>query len=157
VTPEQLAELQESNRKLVEQVEKQTREISALRARDAVNEARAMVAEAMGKAELPDPAKARLGMVLSSAPPLKDGALDREALSSQIEAAVKAEAAYIESIGAPKTSSTSSTSGSPVTGMGSNGSPVTEAAAPTDEDAQKMWEGFGLTPDQAKLAIIGRQ
>lgn len=153
MTPEQQQALEESNRRLTEQVTTQNQQISQLLRQGLVSDARGLVLEALGKSELPVPARERLARALEFNPPAKDGALDRDALSAQVAEAIKTELAYIESVGGKKGAATAP---SPVVGMGSTTEPVSEAAAPATEDQVRMWEGFGLTPEQAKIAALGR-
>ena len=114
----------------------------------AMGEARAIVTEAIGKAELPQVAKDRLAKMFAETVPLKEGKLDSDALKQSIMDAVKAEAEYVAAIKPP--------SQVQVTGLGATGAQPAKAAL--KESFESMFVKLGKTADEAKrLADIASQ
>lgn len=104
--------------------------IQAMEQREAeaklLREAGVLITEALNGIGLPVPTRTRLQVRLALDPPLKDGALDKEALTSLVTEAAKTELAYL--------AEATGTSGQ-ITGMGgmpSNGTPT-----PTLEESDK--------------------
>lgn len=95
---------------LREAVQAATKENAALRESLARMEARAIIAERVSASNLPAPAKARVRQMLEAAVPMKDGALDAQALETRITEAIKAEQDYLAQV-----------AGSPVRGAGDSG------------------------------------
>jgi hypothetical protein len=91
VTEEEAKVLRESNAALAAEV-KRLQEAAMQR------EAHDLVAEAVGKSDLPAPAKVRIQEVLAGTVPLKEGALDKEALTATVGTAVEAERKYIAAL-----------------------------------------------------------
>ena len=102
-----------------------------------------MVREALAGVNVPDVTRARLQTQLSGNPPVKDGALDRPAMTVKITEAVTAEQAYLAQV-------TGYGSGR-ITGMGDS-----QAADAKQVDVNaRMLEAFaelGLSADEAKVA-----
>lgn len=117
-----------------------------------LNEARGMAATVLAPVRLPNETKMRIVEAVSLNPPIKDGAIDREAYTVAIKEAAKAEARYISSI----------TGGSTIYGAGS-GDDVFESAGSdlaSDEHFQENMTGLfgmmGMSESAAKQAAIGR-
>jgi len=97
---------------------------------------------------MPEPTRQRLYEQLSSKPILKDGALDAEEYRAVIEAAAKAEIAYLDNLrGAGE-----------IRGMGST--PVKSGADTLYESFRDMWVKLGKSAEEAdklaKIAATGR-
>lgn len=108
----------------------------------AMREARDVATEAVQKADLPTAAQTRLVETLAKDPPMKDGALDREALTTAAEKAAADEKAYLAGILGTGT----------IRGMGS-GSPAGDKAPDMTTDFQRL----GLSESAAKTAASGRR
>ena len=121
-------------------------ELARLREGALLREAADMASAALAKQEMPDVTRARLVEMLRMNPPVKDGALDRDALTRRIDEAVKTEAEYLAKVmGSGR-----------ITGMGSQGG---GAAADAKESAAALEAVFGeIIGDAAlaKLAAAGR-
>jgi hypothetical protein len=109
-------------------IAEQGRELARLREADLIRQAHAVVVAELAKAALPAPTRERLTGQLAADPPLKDGALDREALVAKGAEAAKAELEYLASI----------TGGAAVTGMG--GGPADPPSAPALDESEKRIE-----------------
>lgn len=129
------------------QTKLETAETTAARLREGMllRDARDFVVGVLATTRLLESTKGRLIASLAANPPVKDGALDRDAYKTTIEAAVKEETDYLAAV-----------TGSPIHGMGS--SRVSESI--TAEDATKQLEatfaGLGLSEAAAKHAAAGR-
>jgi len=110
----------------------------------ALREARDVIAETVGKADLHDATRIRLVEQLVKAAPIKDGKLDTEALAVQVEEAVKSEVAYLAAI--TGSGQIRDMGGAPV-----NGGEVKEA------DLAAAFRRMGLSESAAKSAAQGRE
>ena len=126
---------------------KQTTELARLQEAGVVREAREVATEMLGKVEhLPEITATRLVESLSKSPPVKDGALDRDAIEKAIEEAAKEEIAYLAKL----------TESGRITGMGGS------TAGDGDADARKerLQESFitimGGNKELAEVAAAGR-
>ena len=141
---EEVKRLTEANAALEAEKAALLQENARLVERLLLGEARGVVAEALGKADLPDVTKARLAEALAKNPPAKDGKLDAEAFATRIAEAIKAEQEYIGKIvGAGR-----------ITGMG-GGAPAEDAAGAQSRLAE-AFKGLGLNEQAAKRAADGR-
>lgn len=157
LTPEQQAELAEAKKAIDEKadLQKQLDEAKAAAAR--ANEALLVVAAdkavraELATVQLPDVTKARLVETLTANPPVKDDALDGDALKTKIAEAVKAEVEYLAAV--------SGTSGG-VRGLGSTTDPTgagsTISADEADKKLESAFAGLGLSESAAKIAVQGR-
>ena len=137
--------LKEANAQLEGKLKTQDEQIARLREGALLREAGEFVAVELAAVELPQITKNRLVRNLATNPPVKDGALDREAFKTAIAEAVRVETAYlVEVTGAGK-----------ITGMGGSG-----PTEPKPEDVEKAlagaFERIGLAESTAKLAAKGR-
>lgn len=118
-------ELDEANRKIAALEAK----IDAQEKRDAeaqlLREAHGVVTETLATIALPKVTRDRLTGQLAANPPLKEGALDRDALIATVKEAATAELAYLASV----------TGGNPVRSMG--GPTSTDPVTPTLEESGK--------------------
>ena len=132
-------------------------EIAALKAANdglqkqlAMGDAKAIVTEAVGKAELPQAAKDRLVKQFAETVPLAEGKLDGEALKQSIAEAVKAEADYVAAL--------KPTSQVQVTGLGATS--VQAAGAALKESFKAMYIRQGKSIEDAErlatIAAMGR-
>ena len=139
--------LQESVASLQTETKNLALDNARLREANVLREAREIVAATLTTATLPALTKARLSEVLAVNPPVKDGAIDREAFAAVIAEAVKAEAAYLSGlIGSGR-----------IEGMGSLAEARTEAKP--EEITGSLVESFrvlGLSEEAAKSAAQGR-
>lgn len=142
-------DLQETQRALAAaEAARETALAEAARAKEALvlREARDVVVAELAKAQIPDVTRARLADTLGKNPPVKEGALDKEALVGAVKEAVAAEVAYLASI----------TGSGQIKGMGG----TSAGAGPTPEELDKsLTESFraiGLDEKTAKLAAAGR-
>lgn len=111
----------------------------------ALREAGDFVAKKLATIALPAITKQRLTeSLVAKATLTAAGALDTAALTAVIEADVKAEGEYLASV-----------TGGTIRGMGSK--PVTEAAAVTEADLVKAYQGIGMSEAAAKIAVAGRE
>jgi len=141
VTEQEAKDLREENVALAEKVQD-------LQAKLLVREAQAFVAEVLAEKEMPEPMRERVAKAQGASPVVVDGVLDVEAYREQIEAAAKAELAYLASM---------SEKGQ-IRGMGETPQPP-----PTEtlfESLKDMWIKTGKTPEEAeflaKIAANGR-
>jgi len=115
-----------------------------------MGEAKAIVTEAVSKAELPQAAKDRLVKQFAETVPLAEGKLDSDALRGQIDAAVKAEADYVAAL--------KPTSQVQVTGLGATS--VQAAGAALKESFKAMYIRQGKSIEDAErlatIAAMGR-
>ena len=132
MSEEELKELKETGQKLTE-------ENARLKESAILREARDIVTEKVGKAELPDITKERLVENLVKSPPMKEGELDREEFVKDIDEAVTSESDYIAKV----------TKSGEIRGMGSSESKgnLKESfkasflrAGKSEEEAEKMAE-----------------
>ena len=120
-------------------------ELARLREAALLRDARDITAQALAKvARLPDVTRARLTESAAANPPVKDGALDREALAARVDEQIKAEVEYLaKALGAGR-----------ITGMGPDGGGADAGAAHA-----VLESAFGrLMGDEtlAKIAANGR-
>ena len=94
----EIKELEEANTKLEEEKGELTEENARLKESAVLREARDIVTEKVGKAELPDITKERLVENLVKSPPMKEGELDREEFVKDIDEAVTSESDYIAKV-----------------------------------------------------------
>jgi hypothetical protein len=119
-------ELEEANRKIAElQAWKDAQEARAAEA-TLLGEARTLVAETLASITLPVPTRARLTEALAANPPLKDGALDRETLTTKVKEAAAREVEYL----------TQATGGNPIRNLGDT-TPTTPSTVATLEESEK--------------------
>jgi hypothetical protein len=135
----EIKELEEANTKLEEEKSELTEENARLKESAVLREARDIVTEKVGKAELPDITKERLVENLVKSPPMKEGELDREEFVKDIDEAVTSESDYIAKV----------TKSGEIRGMGSSESKgnLKESfkasflrAGKSEEEAEKMAE-----------------
>lgn len=109
-----------------------------------IREAGDLVARQLAQVEdMPEITRNRLTEAIRRNPPVKDGAIDTEALTVQVEAAVKAEAEYLaEATGSGR-----------IRGFG--GSSVDQSAE-IERELEATFGGLGLSEAAAKLAVRGR-
>jgi Tfp pilus assembly protein FimV len=94
----EMKELQEAVATLQTQNETLAASNARLNQALALRDARDMARETLSQISLPDATKARVVETLAKNPPMKDGALDREAFATSILEAVKTESAYLEKV-----------------------------------------------------------
>lgn len=112
-----------------------------------LRDADAFVANALRSVDLPDMTRARIAEALSKNPPAKDGVLDREALATRLEEAVKAETAYLVEVAGYGR----------VSGMGAHTPADANDPVKIQESLADAFAGLGLSPEAAKLAAQGRR
>ncbi|MBN1320158.1 MAG: hypothetical protein JXA87_04865, partial [Thermoleophilia bacterium] len=108
-----------------------------------LREAEAFVAQALPE-DLPELTRARLLESLAKKPPVKDGALDKEAFKEAIDAAVKVELDYLAGV----------TESGTIRGMG-----AAAQGSESRDDRKALKESFvraGLSEQEAELAAAGR-
>lgn len=98
VTEEEATVLRESNATLTAEKAQALAEVKRLQEAAVQREARDLVAEAVGKSDLPAPAKTRIAETLAGTVPLKEGALDKEGLNTAVAAALDGERKYIAAL-----------------------------------------------------------
>lgn len=122
-------------------------EIARMREALILRDATDFVRACLGNVALPDVTKARLVETLSANPPVREGALDREAFGAAVDAAVTAEGAYLAE----------AAQWGRVVGMGAGqGAPAED----TEQVQAKMADAFarlGLSENGAKAAAAGRK
>jgi hypothetical protein len=129
------------------------RERDTARTAAAILASGAVIAEALSKVDLPGAAKAVITERLSADPPMKDGVLDKEALTKAATEAATKEAAYIAAL----------TGKGEVRGMGSGTAPATGAGAGTtsteasEAALEAQFVALGLSESAAKVAAAGRR
>jgi hypothetical protein len=139
VTEEEARQLRESNAAL-------TADLGRLREMLILREARDAVRELLRGVELPDVTRVRLAEMLAANPPVKDGALDREAVQARVSEAVKAEQAYLAQV-------TGWGSGR-VVGMGGGSTELKPEELQADLAA--AFGALGLSESAVKIAAAGR-
>jgi hypothetical protein len=111
-----------------------------------LREAHDVVVAELAKAVIPEVTRARLAGTLGKNPPIKEGALDKDALAASVKEAVAGEVAYFAAL----------TESGQVKGMGGN----TAGAGPTPDELDKsLTESFraiGMDEKTAALAAKGR-
>ena len=148
VTKEEAERLQTENASLKERVRELSEENAKLTGTLLAKEAAEFTRETLAAMNMPEPTRQRLYEQLSSKPILKDGALDAEEYRAVIEAAAKAEIAYLDNLrGAGE-----------IRGMGST--PVKSGADTLYESFRDMWVKLGKSAEEAdklaKIAATGR-
>ena len=148
-----MAELEEANERIseletkLEESGKATDEmrIRAERAEGALAllEAQAAVKEMLEHVSLPVAAKTRIVQKLALDAPVKDGALDKEALKEAVEAEAKIEAEYIEAV-------------TPQGLVTDQGSPQRDASEVKESFGAGLSKFFRLDSEAAKRAVEGR-
>ena len=121
-------EIDDLKKQLQESKDRETtrdQELARLREASILLDAQTVVTETLAAIVLPDVTRQRLSTSLALNPPIKEGALDREALIAKVTEAATAELAYLTSI----------TGGNPVRGMGAAQPTGTEL--PTLEESDK--------------------
>ncbi|HEY8767998.1 MAG TPA: hypothetical protein VIP09_12190 [Dehalococcoidia bacterium] len=143
---ESMTTLQTQMTALQESLKTTTDERDRLREGQTLQEAKRLVSAQVGAASLPDVTKTRLVERLSANPPIKDGALDKDALKTAVEAAVKDETEYLTKV-----------TGSPIRGMGgSHEEDDTKAREAVAKDLEGTFSRLGLSEAGAKAAAAGR-
>jgi hypothetical protein len=117
-------------------------ENSRLREALIVREARDLVAAQLASSQLPELTRGRLLQRLTADPPVREGALDAEALTAAVTTAIAEEAEYLSQV-----------AGSPVRGMGTH--------VPYDDQKEEAariarYQRLGLSESAAKVAAAGR-
>lgn len=155
ITPTQedtsMDELKEAQTKLAEAEKARESALQeAARATEALmlREARDVVVVDLAKALIPDVTRARLAEALAKNPPIKEGALDADALHATIKEAVAAEVAYLASV----------TGSGQVRGMGGATGGAASAAQAAAETASltESFKALGLDDKTAAQAAKGR-
>lgn len=132
-----------------EQLAKLTADNARLQEALVLRDARDFVAAELAKSTLPELTKTRLAGQLAANPPLKEGAVDKDAYAARIAEAVKAETEYLQAVagyGAGR-----------IEGMGSG-----QQQQRSDDgaaDLKRMTEAFvamGYSEAEAKIAATGR-
>lgn len=152
ITPTQedtsMDELKEAQTKLAEAEKARESALQeAARATEALmlREARDVVVVDLAKAQIPDVTRARLAEALAKNPPIKEGALDADALHATIKEAIAAEVAYLASV----------TGSGQVHGMG--GSSTGDATeAEVTASLTESFKALGLDDKTAAQAAKGR-
>jgi hypothetical protein len=140
---DQVATLQTSNQTLVTN---NARLSEAMALRDAKD----MVKEALAATSLPDVTKARLIESLAKNPPMKDGALDKEACAKIIQEAVKTEIKYLEEVaGIGKIRGLGGSQGEDEDGED-------DGTKKVEESLTESFNALGLSEAGAKIAAKGR-
>lgn len=149
ITPTQedtsMDELKEAQTKLAEAEKARESALQeAARATEALmlREARDVVVVDLAKAQIPDVTRARLAEALAKNPPIKEGALDADALHATIKEAVAAEVAYLASV----------TGSGQVRGMGGSSAGDADVTASLTES----FKALGLDDKTAAQAAKGR-
>lgn len=143
----ELVSLREAAAKTVETEKKlQEAETELARHREValVREASVLAAAQLRETTLPELTQERLVASVSARPPVKEGALDKDAFKALIERAAKDEAEYLAKLG-----------GGRITGMGSSGGAHVDEAA-LDRSIEANFRELGLSEAGAKLATAGR-
>ncbi len=120
-------------------------ELARLREAALLREAGEYVGEVLKDVHnVPDFTKARIQAAAAANPPVKEGALDREALKARVEESVTAEAAYLARV----------TGAGEIRGFG----PATPVEPKLEELQASLTESFGalLPENAAKIAAAGR-
>lgn len=129
VDPKEAQALKESNSALTTQLAETRTEMARMREAMVLRDARDAAAETLRAIEMPDMTRARLLESVVGNPPVKDGALDREAFVASVKEAATAELAYIAGL----------SGAGAIRGMGTGGAGAT--AATTVEESQKAIDG----------------
>lgn len=153
VTDEEARALRESAAAAQTQLAEATQQLTTLRTDMArvqegllLRDAQAFVATELATIELPTMTRTRLAETLAADPPLKDGALDRDAYRVRIKEKAAEELEYLVKV--------AGTGGGAIRGMGSSGS----AAVTAEEATKRIDESFTalLGAERGKLAAAGR-
>ncbi len=137
----------EPDERMTQLLERQTlleQENAQLKEANILRDARDHVAKQLATSALPEIMRERVGKNLLDALPMKEGALDVEALTQKVSDAVAAETEYIKSIIGPL---------SPVHGMGASEASQSEASAASLEESFKEITG---SETAGKIAAAGR-
>lgn len=144
---EQARVLREAMAGVESQLSEANRTIARLNEQLVLRDARDLIGEILSEAEIPDLTRRRLADDLIKRPALKEGALDREAMTTLIHEAVKAEQTYLAQVVGPN---------GRIVGMGSPG----EISPAYREQAEKSLAGglgrLGLSEAAATTAARGR-
>jgi hypothetical protein len=118
-------------------------EVKRLREVILLREAADVAREALAKTDLPEVTQVRLAEALGKSPPIKEGHLDKEAFTTAIDEAVKAEVAYLAEVKGT----------GQIKGMGGNG-----AGADDRKVLEESWRHMhpDWTDAQIKIAVDGR-
>lgn len=125
VSKEELEAAQNRIQELEAREADRDKELARMREANLIRDAHAVVTESLSGIALPNVVRDRLTGQLAANPPLKEGALDKEALVTKVTEAASAELAYLASVNG----------GNPVRGMG--GTTTTTPATPTLEESSK--------------------
>ena len=126
-------------------------EIARLRETLILRDARDLVSGALAGATVPDVTYSRLHAQLSANPPVKEGALDREALAVKVAEAVKAEQAYL--------AEAAGYGSGRITGMGGAAGMGGGEVVKVEDTQARLAEAFGrlgLSVEESKTAANGR-
>lgn len=113
-----------------------------------LRDAKDFVAAELAKSTLPELTKTRLAGQLAANPPLKEGAVDRDAYAARIAEAVKAETEYLQAVagyGAGR-----------IEGMGGQQQQRSDDGAADLKRMTEAFIGMGMSEDEAKIAATGR-
>jgi hypothetical protein len=127
-------------------IEAQALRIARLEEALVLRDAEAFVAAGLRSVDLPDMTRARIAEALGKNPPAKDGTLDRDALATRLDEAVKSETAYLVEVAGYGR----------VSGMGYSQPVETDDPAKLHESLTSSFEGLGLSKEAAALAARGR-
>lgn len=109
-----------------------------------LREARDYIAAELAKSPLPAITRARLAESLATECPVKEGALDKDALTETVKAAVESETQYLTKV-----------TGSPIRGMGPSSAPEFNAEE-SNKKLESAFAAMGLSESAAKIAAVGR-
>lgn len=129
--------LRESNTALTTQLTEQRTQLARMQEALVLRDARDVAAETLRAIEMPDMTRARLQESVTANPPVKDGALDREAFVASVKEAATAELAYIAGL----------SGGGAIRGMGTGGTATTVTV---EESAKKIDGAIGRLMGTAK-------
>jgi hypothetical protein len=135
---------------LEEKVAQLTTQNARLAEAQMIREARDVVSVVLARMDLPDVTRARLTESLAKNPPVKDGALDKEALKSLAKKTADAEIAYL--------AEAAGLGSGRIVGMGSGSSLESDSVEIAEAEAKlaESFSGLGMSEKAAKVAATGR-
>jgi len=141
----EIARLKEADAERAKKDAERDAEIARMREAALLRDAQEFAIAQLRSVELPGVTRARLAESLAKNPPIKDGALDREAFGTAVTEAAKAEAAYL----------VAATGGAAIRGMGASEQPTLTEADATARLAT-AFTAIGLSKELAERAAAGR-
>jgi hypothetical protein len=135
---EQVTTLQESLKTVTEERDR-------LQEGQLMTEAKGLIVTQINATALPAVTKLRMIEALSPKAPIRDGAVDKDALKTMVETAIKDETEYVSKI-----------TGSPVRGMGDSSSVDAAESKKTADELPSVFERLGMSESGAKVAATGR-